>query len=111
MTDTDGDGARDGDTPPGSSAPATGILVNSGVNNMTITNSGSINVDAITANGGAAKAYGIRVASNGGATPLATDDVVTINNSGDIIARISTDGGTTFQRGTAIDVRTLRTGR
>ena len=55
-------------TTPLSSAVATGIRVNSGVNNLTITNSGSINVDAITANGGDATAYGIRVTSNGVAT-------------------------------------------
>ena len=86
-----------------SSAYATGIRTNSGVNNLTITNSGSINVDAITANGGVANAYGIRVTSNGTTTPAAGDHT-TINNSGDIIVRVSTDGGTTFQRGEAIDV-------
>jgi hypothetical protein len=101
-TITNGTGAT-ATTTPGSSAQATGILVNSGVNNMTITNSGAINVDAVTANGGAANAYGIRIASNGDATPVA-GDVVTINNSGDIVARISTDGGANYLRGTAIDV-------
>ena len=48
-------------------------------------------------------AYGIRVTGNGTVTPAA-GDVVTINNSGDIIVRVSQDGGTTFQRGDAIDV-------
>ena len=76
---------------------------------MTITNSGSIHVDAVT-NGGVANAYGIRVDQQR-RLHAARHDVVTINNSGDIIARISTDGGTTFQRGTAIDVTELRTGR
>ena len=66
---------------PLSSAVATGIRVNSGINNLTISNSGSINVDAITANGGNAEAYGIRLVANGDVTPTA-DDVTTINNSG-----------------------------
>src|SRR5205085_5277705 len=86
-----------------SNALATGIRTDSGINRMTITNTGAINVDAVTANGGDATSYGIRVTSNGATTPAA-GDVVTINNSGDIIARISTDGGTTFHRGEAIDV-------
>jgi len=90
-------------TTPLSSAVATGIRTNSGVNNLLISNSGAINVDAITENGGAATAYGIGVTSNGVATP-GVDDVTTIENSGDIIVRVSTDGGTTFHRGTAIDV-------
>ena len=81
-----------------SSAQATGIRVTGGVNNMTITNSGSINVDAITANGGEAAAYGIRVTSNGTSTPVA-GDIVTINNSGDIIVRISSQ--TAGRRSTA----------
>ena len=86
-----------------SSARATGIAVNGGVNTMTITNTGAINVDAITMHGGDATAYGIRATSNGDATPLATD-ILTINNSGDIIVRQSSDGGDTFFRGMAIDV-------
>ena len=90
-------------TTPLSSALATGIRVDSGVNNLLISNSGSINVDAITENGGEATAYGIRVVANGVTTP-GVDDVTTIENSGDIIVRVSTDGGTTFHRGTAIDV-------
>ncbi len=95
-------------THPHSSAHATGIRVNGGVNavsyttstttaggkvtphthttNLTINNSGSIDVTAIT-NGGAAQAYGIRVTSNGTATPAA-GALLTINNSGDITARL-----------------------
>jgi uncharacterized protein with beta-barrel porin domain len=109
-------------THPHSSAIATGIRLNAGLygttstttpagsttpvvhhNNTTITNSGTIDVRAITANGGPAQAYGIRVTSNGAATPAA-GQVLTINNSGDISALYSTDGGTTFHRGEAIDV-------
>jgi uncharacterized protein with beta-barrel porin domain len=107
-------------THPHSSALATGIRVDAGLlgvtttttpaggtpvvhhNNTTITNSGTIDVTAIT-NGGPAQAYGIRVTQDGAATPVA-GQVLTINNSGDIIAKFSTDGGTTFHRGEAIDV-------
>jgi hypothetical protein len=105
VTNTTADGATTTvvTTHPASSANATGIAVAGGANNLTISNSGSINVDAITANGGAASATGIRVAANGTVVPAA-GDVLTINNSGDIIARFSMDGGTTFHRGTAIDV-------
>jgi len=88
-------------THPHSGATATGIRLNAGLigttttttsgtpvvhhNNTVITNSGAIDVTAIT-NGGPANAYGIRVTSNGVATPAA-GQVLTINNSGDIIAR------------------------
>jgi len=87
-----------------SQATATGIAVNSGINDLTITNSGTISVDAITSNGAPSLAYGIHVLGTGGGVAPAADDVLTINNSGDIIARFSTDGGTTFHRATAIDV-------
>ena len=72
-----------------SSATATGIHVAGGANTMTISNSGSLNVDAITANNGVSTARGIFVEANGAFTPAATD-VLTINNSGDIIVRQST---------------------
>ncbi len=86
-----------------SSATATGIHVAGGANTMTISNSGSLNVDAITANNGVSTARGIFVEANGAFTPAATD-VLTINNSGDIIVRQSIDGGATWTRGMAIDV-------
>ena len=89
----------------GSSAYATGISVASGVNTMVITNTGSINVDAITTNGGNAQATGIYVTANGDTVPL-VGEVLTINNDGDIIVRESSDGGDTFFRGMAIDVAT-----
>ncbi len=69
-----------------SSAYATGISVASGINTMVITNTGDINVDAVTVNGGNAQARGIYVTANGDTTPLATD-LLTINNDGDIIVR------------------------
>ena len=70
-----------------------------GINDLTVTNTGTISVDAITANGAPALAYGIHVLGSGGGVAPAASDVFTINNSGDIIARQSTDGGTTFHRG------------
>ena len=69
---------------------------------MTVTNSGAIHVDALTANGGAANAYGILVTDNG--TINGGPEVFTVNNSGDLIVRVSGDGGATWQRGMAIDV-------
>ena len=105
-----------------SSANATGILLKAGafttthattpaggtpttvVGNTSITNTGTINVDAVTAKGGPATAYGIRVESDGTATPAGAGDIVITNNGGTIRVRQSTDGGTTWQRGMAIDV-------
>jgi hypothetical protein len=87
-----------------SSAVGTGIYVSSGINNLTITNSGSLNVDAVVANGGNAEAYGILVEGNGAVVAPAVTDVVTINNSGDLIVRESIDGGGSYRRGVAIDV-------
>ena len=87
-----------------SQATATGIAINSGINDLNVTNTGTISVDAITTNGAPALAYGIRVLGSGGGVAPTADDVFTINNSGDIIVRQSTDGGTTFHRGEAIDV-------
>ena len=60
-------------THPHSSAQATGISMTSGANTATISNSGMIDVTAIT-NGGSAEAYGIRVVGNGeGIAPAAGD--------------------------------------
>jgi uncharacterized protein with beta-barrel porin domain len=87
----------------GSSAFATGILVFAGGNNLTITNSGSILVDAVAKNGDTALAMGIGVLGNG-STDTNPDDVLTINNKGAIIVRQSNDGGKTWERGLAIDV-------
>ena len=83
-------------------ASATGIHLLSGPAMLRIVNSGSISVEAAVGNGGAASARGIRAIGNGMAG--APTDVLTIENSGDIIVRFSTDGGTAFHRGTAIDV-------
>nr|WP_281422115.1 autotransporter domain-containing protein [Aquisediminimonas sediminicola] len=74
----------------------------SGVNTTTLTNSGTISVSASTTNG-LATAKGVVVTDTGVVAPLVTD-VFTLNNTGGtIIARQSTDGGATWQRGTAID--------
>ncbi|HEY6048361.1 MAG TPA: autotransporter domain-containing protein [Sphingomicrobium sp.] len=87
-----------------SSAQAIGISMYVGATTATITNSGTIDVEAKTDKGGPASAYGIWVQNNETGVPPTANDVLTINNSGDIIVRYSTDGGTTFHRGTAIDV-------
>ena len=81
-----------------SNANATGVNVALVSGATTVTNSGSLSVDAITANGGLASATGIRVLTSGAA------GTTIINNSGDLIVRVSGDGGATFQRGLAIDV-------
>ena len=57
----------------------------------------------ITVHGGAVSANGILVTANGLTTP-GVGDFLTINNTGDIIVRISNDDGATFLRGMAIDV-------
>ena len=95
-----------------SNATATGIYLELAGNTMTVTNSGSINVDAITANGdsvtdplspgGYATANGIVVTNNG--TSNGGASLFTLNNSGDIIVRVSGDGGATWHRGMAVDV-------
>ncbi|MEO8175503.1 MAG: autotransporter outer membrane beta-barrel domain-containing protein, partial [Sphingomicrobium sp.] len=87
-----------------STATATGILVDSGLTSLTINNSGSINVDAITENGGSTTANGIIVVSNGTGGIPALTDILTINNSGGLIVRQSGDGGASWTRGMAIDV-------
>ena len=71
----------------------------------TVTNSGTIDVQAVTGNGGSATAYGVWVQDNQTGLPPAADDVFTFtNDGGTIIARQSVDGGTTWQRGMAVDV-------
>ena len=91
-------------TNPQSSAHAVGIALNGGVNTMTVTNSGTINVDAITANGGDAKATGVLVTANGAVAPVAGDVFTFTNDGGTIRVRESGDGGATWTRGMAIDV-------
>lgn len=97
-----------------SKAQATGLFVAAANDGTTLNNSGLIAVDAITANGdkitdpaelasAAASAVGVLVQAAGSAPqPAAT---FTLNNSGNILVRVSGDGGQTFRRGTAIDVR------
>ena len=90
-----------------SSAQAIGVSMYVGSTTATITNSGTIDVEAVTANGGPATAYGIWVQNNQTGLPPSASDVLTItNDGGTIIARQSVDGGSTWQRGMAIDVAT-----
>ena len=89
----------------GSRAVATGVSLTSGVNTMSVSNSGAINVDAVTANGGEASATGILVAGNGTGSAAREDAVFTFtNDGGTIVVRESVDGGDTWRRGMAIDV-------
>jgi len=97
-------------TSPASSANATGIAIYSGVNTMVVTNSGSINVDAVVANGGTANAFGVVVAANGTATPAAGEVFTFTNDGGSIVVRESVDGGATWRRGMAIDVSAAANG-
>jgi hypothetical protein len=86
-------------------AVATGIFLSAPVGtDATITNSGTIDVTAITAHQDNAQAWGIHVFDFAPDVPDDDDHVLTINNSGTIIARQSSDGGATFQHGLAIDV-------
>jgi uncharacterized protein with beta-barrel porin domain len=87
-----------------STASATGVEFESAVNIATFTNTGTIRATAIT-NGGDAQANGIVVRDffTSPVLPGETDRMTIANNGGTIIARISNDGGATFQRGTALD--------
>ena len=86
-----------------SSAFAAGIRLTGGVNTMTVTNSGTISVDAVTFDDGHTEAMGIVALAN---LPMDRhpDDILTIINSGDIVVRKSIDGGQTWRRGLAINV-------
>jgi trimeric autotransporter adhesin len=87
-----------------STASATGVEFESAVNVATFTNTGTIRATAIT-NGGNAQATGIVVRDffTSPALPGEADRMTIANNGGTIIARISNDGGATFQHGTALD--------
>ncbi|HKP24010.1 MAG TPA: hypothetical protein VJV39_09105, partial [Dongiaceae bacterium] len=87
-----------------SSADAHGVIERSGANRSTLTNSGTMDVRAVTKHGGDASATGILVTDNGAGGSL-PGDLLTINNdSGKLLAAISGDGGATWKRGMAIDV-------
>ena len=88
-----------------SSASAVGIKFLGNVNNVVATNTGTIDVLAQT-NGGPVSATGVRASVNGVGAPGLADVFTFTNNGGTVKARISTDGGATFQRGMAIDVAT-----
>jgi uncharacterized protein with beta-barrel porin domain len=85
-------------------ATATGIFLNSGQIDATVVNTGTILVQAVTANGGDATAYGVH-AVNWYDPAVDGDAVFTFtNDGGTIVVRESVDGGTTWQRGNAIDL-------
>ena len=89
---------------------ATGIRADSGINNLTITNSGRSTSMRSLPTAARANAYGIRVTSNGTVTPAA-GDVVTINNSGDIIVRVRRMAERRSSVAMRSTCRKLRTGR
>ena len=87
-----------------SSATATGMVLSAGAgsNTLTVTNTGAIDVDAITGNGGLASAIGVLPSGSG-----ATGTFTFVNDGGSMQVRNSTDGGATWTRGMAIDVTGL----
>jgi hypothetical protein len=96
----------------GTTSAAIGIgVLTQGNGAQTITNSGTIAVDAITAGPAGllptSGATAIGIAAIGTGVPGAA--VITVENSGDIIARESEDGGTTWTRGLAITANLLGT--
>jgi hypothetical protein len=87
------------------SAAATGIYLRSTRDDATVVNSGLIDVEAITTHGAPANAWGVHVVTGFSGDPAQAGDSFTFtNDGGTIIARQSTDGGDTWQRGMAIDV-------
>jgi trimeric autotransporter adhesin len=86
-------------------ATATGIYLSSTRNNATIVNSGTIDVSAIAAHDKPANAWGVHVVTGYDGDPAqAVDKLTFTNDGGTIIVRQSTDGGTTWKHGTAIDL-------
>jgi len=87
-------------------ATATGIAISATRNNLTLTNSGTIDVEAIAGHGGPASANGVRVITSAAPSlpPRPSDLFTFTNDGGTIIARQSTDDGKSWQRGMAIDV-------
>jgi hypothetical protein len=85
-------------------ATATGIFLNSAQNDATIVNTGTIVVEAQTAHGAPATAYGVRLVNWFGPEADGSDVFTFTNDGGDIIVRQSVDGGDSWQRGIAVDV-------
>jgi len=85
-------------------ATATGLSFNSTSNDVTVINSGSLSVEAVTGHGAPANAYGVRL-FNWSETPASGDHVFTFtNDGGDLVVRQSQDGGKSWKHGMAIDV-------
>ena len=87
-------------------ATASGISISATRNNLSVTNSGTINVKAVSGSGGPARASGVRVITSPAPTlpPRPNDQFTFTNDGGTIVARESTDGGKSWHRGMAIDV-------
>ena len=89
----------------GEAAEAVGVYFQSAVNTVTLANSGTIRVTAIS-DGAPVSATGILVETfeTSPVEPASTDRMKIVSNGGTLIARESTNGGATFQHGTAIDL-------
>ena len=86
-------------------ATASGIHISATRNNLVVTNSGTIDVEAVTVHGGPVSASGVRVITSPASLQNRARDLFTFtNDGGTIVARQSTDDGKTWQRGMAIDV-------
>ena len=86
-------------------ATATGIYLSSTRDNATVVNSGLIDVEAVTAHGAPANAFGVHLATEERGDPAQAGDKFTFtNDGGTIIVRQSVDGGETWQHGMAIDL-------
>lgn len=102
------DGIADGEDSRASTAEAVGIALAGGRLTGSISNSGTIDVTAIVQSAdGTASATGIRAEAAEGVVAFGRLNVA---NSGDLIVRVSLDGGTTFARGMAIDVASAPNG-
>ena len=86
-------------------ASASGISISATRNNATLVNSGLIDVQAVTTNGGPADAWGVHALTGSSGDPTQNGDLFTFtNDGGTIIVRKSVNGGGSWQRGMAIDV-------
>lgn len=90
-----------------STADAHGIILDSGANTLTITNTSLFDVRSITsASTGNSTATGILARDNGVGAAALADRLTINNNGGTIFVGESVNGGTLFRHGMAIDVST-----
>lgn len=85
------------------SADAIGIYLETDVNDMTLANTGTIDVWAMTDTGGTQSATAILVSDNGAPVGAGGGEFIIDNAAGSIIARVSDDLGMTWTHGVAVD--------